>query len=123
MTRAVPAWLPLAVLVVVGCARAYPESRRSPPTALAPADAEEIARSEDAQRQLEAQLAQLGAEGAGPDCARICQLRGNICGLADRICAIASRYPSDQTATAHCDDGRARCRSATTAAASRCRCE
>ena len=63
----------------------------------------------------------IGARGArstrprpprAPDCARVCQLVGNICAMAQKICGIAVRHPEGDPIAADCVDARARCQHA-----------
>jgi hypothetical protein len=81
--------------------------------------------------EVEAMKEAIGAQGRAlyaaqaapaPDCARVCQLVGNICALAQKICGIAARYPEGDPIVTDCVDARGRCQHARdTATACACR--
>jgi hypothetical protein len=71
--------------------------------------------------EVEAVKEAIGAQGralyaaqaaAAPDCARVCQLVGNICALAQKMCGIASHYPEGDPIATDCVDARGRCQHA-----------
>jgi len=119
----------LVVVALVALADCAP-SRREPrvpaeeggPPGPSPAERAQIDEAEQAMRRDEAELGSHGLQAA-PDCARVCQLVGNICALAERICRIAGRYPETDPVAARCTDDRARCARAREEAKPRCACQ
>jgi hypothetical protein len=81
--------------------------------------------------EVEAVKEAIGAQGRAlyaaqaapaPDCARVCQLVGNICALAEKMCGIAAHYPEADPIATDCVDARGRCQHARdTATACACR--
>jgi hypothetical protein len=111
---------PLAILglcVLAGCAARMPES--AGPSSSETPEAQEVAQKYDELRKLDEALARNEGQVAGPDCARIAQLRDNICALAVRICEIADRGPANSVARQHCADGKSRCQRAVESAQTR----
>jgi hypothetical protein len=117
-----------ALLVVVALAaccaqvqpgRRLPEEERPPGPSTA-----ERAQIDEAEQALRRDQDELGRRDlqAAPDCARVCQLVGNICALAERVCRIAGRYPETDPVTARCTDDRARCARAREETKPRCTC-
>ena len=109
--------LALAALLLGGCASTMkPPAPVGPPSALPPAARDDLTRSEQELRRLDAELDALSAQAAPPGCARVVLLRDNICTLADRICRLADQYPAETTLPPRCADARQRCARATEAA-------
>ena len=99
-----------AALLLAACAVA--PRREAPPTTPAEtADLEQLY-LELRNRDNDFRLLNLD-QSSRADCERIGKLSKNICTLAERICRIAENEPPRSQAAQYCEDGKARCQSAT----------
>ena len=113
----------LAVLVTFGCAASGTgRSEETHPTTLRGGDHHAVDEAESAMRRADDELTAAGA-ATTPDCPRACKLAGNVCALAERICVIAARYPTEDSVSRLCTDGRSRCARARAAVVARCGCD
>jgi hypothetical protein len=116
-----PRRLAAALLATTACACAVPRS--SPRDAAT--DGERAAALAQDQRadDLERALSALSLEDKPPDCARACELVGQICDLSQRICLISGRHEGDADLATRCAAAEQRCRRSRDRVPPSCSCQ